>query len=209
MSGPVDQLDARILGLLADEPRIGLMEVARRLQVARGTVQARLAKLTERGIVRSFGPELDPHRMGFPLMAFVFLQITQGRLSDAVGVLDAVPEVLEATATSGPSDLLCRVVARDTEHLQDIVNRILSNPAIRRSTSYIALSEQIPYRTGPLLESAADQATSSNSGSSSAGGAAMMPRGSESVGSSARTESPAASQSSEPAAMSHGLTPRS
>jgi DNA-binding Lrp family transcriptional regulator len=185
------------------------MEVARRLQVARGTVQARLAKLTERGVIRGFGPELDPHRMGYPLMAFVFLQITQGRLSDAVSVLDAVPEVLEATATSGPSDLLCRVVARDTEHLQDIVNRILSNPAIRRSTSYIALSEQIPYRTGPLLEAAAAQTTSSKSESTSAGGAAMTPRGSDAVGSRVRTTSPAASHNSVPAAMSQGLTPRS
>jgi DNA-binding Lrp family transcriptional regulator len=159
MSGPVDHLDARLIALLRDEPRIGLMEVARRLEVARGTVQARLAKLTERGVVRGFGPDLDPHRMGFPLMAFVFLQITQGRLQDAVKVLEEVPEVLEATATSGPSDLLCRVVARDTEHLQDIVNRVLSNPAIRRSTSYIALSQQIPYRTGPLLTAAVEPAT--------------------------------------------------
>ena len=158
MSGPVDQLDARLIALLRDEPRIGLMEVARRLGVARGTAQARLAKLTERGVVSGFGPDLDPHRMGYPLMAFVFLQITQGRLQDAVRVLADVPEVLEATATSGPSDLLCRIVARDTEHLQEIVNRVLSNPAIRRSTSYIALSQQIPYRTGPLLEAAAGAA---------------------------------------------------
>jgi DNA-binding Lrp family transcriptional regulator len=204
MSGPVDQLDAQIIGLLTDEPRIGLTEVARRLRVARGTVQARLAKLTERGVIRAFGPELDPHHMGYPLMAFVFLQITQGRLGDAVRVLEDVPEVLEATATSGPSDLLCRVVARDTEHLQEIVNTVLSNPAIRRSTSYIALSQQIPYRTGPLLH-----ATSSNNGSTSAGGAAMTPPGNRSVGSSERTVSPAASQSSVPAAMSQGLTPRS
>ncbi len=209
MSGPVDQLDARLIALLRDEPRIGLMEVARRLQVARGTVQARLAKLTERGVVRGFGPELDPHRMGYPLMAFVFLQITQGRLQDAVGVLEEVPEVLEATATSGPSDLLCRVVARDTEHLQDIVNRLLSNPAIRRSTSYIALSEQIPYRTGPLLLSAAGQETSSRSGPTRAVGATSRPNGDSSRGSSLRTSSPAAEQSSSPAAMSQGLTPRS
>src|SRR3954466_218703 len=177
MSGPVDQLDARLIALLRDEPRIGLMEVARRLKVARGTVQARLAKLTERGVIRGFGPELDPHRMGYPIMAFVFLQITQGRLDEAVRVLEAVPEVLEATATSGPSDLLCRIVARDTEHLQDIVNRVLSNAAIRRSTSYIALSEQIPYRTGPLLTTTADQRTTSSNGSSRAAGAATTPAG--------------------------------
>jgi DNA-binding Lrp family transcriptional regulator len=94
--------------------------------------------------------------MGYPVLAFVFLQIAQGRLTEAVAVLTSTPEVLEATATSGPSDLLCRIVARDTEHLQEIVNRLLSNNAIRRSTSYIALSQPIPFRTGPLVREAGD-----------------------------------------------------
>jgi DNA-binding Lrp family transcriptional regulator len=154
LTSRIDELDARLLTLLRDEPRIGLMEASRRLGVARGTVQARLAKLEERGVVKGFGPEVDPARMGYPVLAFVFLQIAQGRLAEAVSVLRAVPEVLEATATSGPSDLLCRVVAQDTEHLQEIVNELLSNNAIRRSTSYIALSQQIPFRTGPLVHAA-------------------------------------------------------
>lgn len=150
----IDELDARLLRTMAEVPRIGLMEVARRLGVARGTVQARLAKLEERGVVRGFGPEIDPGAAGYPVLAFVFLQIAQGRLDQAVAVLRSVPEVLEATATSGPSDLLCRIVARDTEHLQDIVNRLLSDHAIRRTTSYIALSQPIRMRTGPLVEAA-------------------------------------------------------
>jgi DNA-binding Lrp family transcriptional regulator len=154
LTSEIDELDARIIALLSAEPRIGNMEVSRRLGVARGTVQARLAKLEERGVIRGHGPEVDPTRMGYPVLAFVFLQITQGRLEEATAVLRGVPEVLEATAVSGPSDLLCRVVARDTEHLQEIVNRILSNHAIRRSTSYIALSQPIRYRTGPLVDGA-------------------------------------------------------
>jgi DNA-binding Lrp family transcriptional regulator len=154
LTSGIDELDARIIGLLGAEPRIGIMEASRRLGVARGTVQARLLKLEQRGVVRGYGPEVDPARMGYPVLAFVLLQITQGRLTEAVSVLEDVPEVLEATATSGPSDLLCRVVARDTEHLQEIVNRVLSHAAIRRSTSYIALSHQIRYRTGPLVHAA-------------------------------------------------------
>jgi DNA-binding Lrp family transcriptional regulator len=147
----IDALDARLIALLRDEPRLGLMEASRRLDVARGTVQARLAKLEARGVIRGHGPEVDPARLGYPVLAFVFLQIAQGRLTEAVSVLDSTPEVLEATATSGPSDLLCRIVARDTEHLQEIVNRLLSSTAIRRSTSYIALSQPIAYRTAPLV----------------------------------------------------------
>jgi DNA-binding Lrp family transcriptional regulator len=155
MSSPIDDLDARLIALMAAEPRIGLMEVSRRLNVARGTVQARLTKLTDRGVIKSFGPEVDPARMGFPVLAFVFLEITQGRLTEAVEHLESVPEVLEAHATSGPRDLLCRVAARDTEQLQDIINRLLGTSAVRRSTSYIVLSTQIAHRTGPLVRAAA------------------------------------------------------
>jgi DNA-binding Lrp family transcriptional regulator len=150
----IDALDARLIALLRDEPRLGLMEASRRLEVARGTVQARLAKLETGGVIKGHGPEIDPARLGYPVLAFVFLQIAQGRLTEAVSVLQSTPEVLESTATSGPSDLLCRIVARDTEHLQEIVNRLLSNNAIRRSTSYIALSQPIPYRTAPLVAQA-------------------------------------------------------
>jgi DNA-binding Lrp family transcriptional regulator len=158
MTSQIDDLDARLIALLRDEPRLGLMEASRRLGVARGTVQARLAKLEERGVVHGHGPEIDPARLGYPVLAFVFLQIAQGRLTEAVAVLQSTAEVLEATATSGPSDLLCRIVARDTEHLQEIVNRLLSNNAIRRSTSYIALSQPIRYRTAPLVDQAGREA---------------------------------------------------
>jgi DNA-binding Lrp family transcriptional regulator len=154
LTSTIDDLDHRLIALLREEPRLGLMEASRRLGVARGTVQARLAKLEERGVVRGYGPDVDPGRLGYPVLAFVFLQIAQGRLKEAVSVLDSTPEVLEATATSGPSDLLCRIVARDTEHLQEVVNRLLAGAAIRRSTSYIALSQPIRYRTAPLVVAA-------------------------------------------------------
>src|SRR5262245_389152 len=154
MTSAIDELDARLITLLAEEPRIGLMEASRRLGVARGTVQARLGKLTDRGVIKSLGPEINPARLGFPVLAFVFLEITQGRLDEAVAHLESVPEVLEAHATSGPRDLLCRVAARDTEQLQDIINRLLGTSAVRRSTSYIVVSTQIAQRAGPLVEAA-------------------------------------------------------
>ena len=155
MTSSIDQLDARILTAMRDQPRVGVLEISRQLGVARGTVQARLDKLQARGAVTGFGPDLEPARMGYPVLAFVFLEIAQGQLAEAVAALREVPEVLEAHGVTGTRDLLCRVVARDTEHLQEIVNRVLSNNAIRRSTSYIALSQQIPYRTAPLVEEAA------------------------------------------------------
>ena len=150
----IDELDARLITFLREHPRVGLLEVARQLGVARGTVQARLAKLEARGVVTGYGPEVDPRAMGYAISSFVFVELNQGRLAEAVELLGEVPEVLEADAVSGPQDLVCRVVARDTEHLQEIVNRLLATPAIQRCTSHIVLSRQVPPRTGPLVAAA-------------------------------------------------------
>ena len=149
----IDAVDAGILEQLTVNPRIGLVEVARRLGVARGTVQARLSKLEARGALTA--PGVDPAQIGYPVLAFVFLEITQGRLEEAIRVLEGVPEVIEAHGTSGPQDLICRVVARDNGHLQEIINVVLHAGPVRRSTSYIAMSTQIAPRTLPLIRSAA------------------------------------------------------
>lgn len=152
MPSTIDELDARLIAELRAHPRLGLLEISRRLEVARGTVQARLSKLEGRGVVLGYGPEIDPAELGHAIQALVMLELTQGRLAEAVEALEATPEVLEVDAVSGPQDLICRVAARDTEHLQEIVNRLLAADAIRRSTSYVVLSRPIRPRVQPLVD---------------------------------------------------------
>ncbi len=155
-SARFDQLDARLISALRNNPRVGLLEVARRLGVARGTVQARLQKLESSGVITGHGPEINPHALGYTVTAFVLIELAQGRLAEAVTVMEGIPEVLEADGVSGPHDLICRIVARDTEHLQQLINELLSTPAIERCTSYIVLSRQVPPRTLPLVAAAAE-----------------------------------------------------
>ena len=154
MPDTLDELDARIIELFAAEPRIGVLESSRRLGVARGTVQARLEKLQARGVITGFGPEIDPARIGYPVTAFVSLEIVQGRLDDAITGLRRVPELLEAHGVTGERDLLCRVVARDNGHLQDVINGMLHTGAVQRSNSTISMTRQIPYRVEPLIGAA-------------------------------------------------------
>ncbi|MDQ1373380.1 MAG: hypothetical protein QOJ09_718 [Actinomycetota bacterium] len=151
----IDELDGRLIRALAETPRSGVLELARTLGVARGTVQARLDKLQQRGVVTGFGPDLDVAALGYGVLAFATLEIVQGRLNDVVDHLRDIPEVLEAHATSGLGDLICRVVARTNSHLQDVINRILEVQGISRSTTVIALSDQIPFRVLPLVDAAA------------------------------------------------------
>ena len=148
---PIDELDGRLLAQLAERPRAGILELARRLGVARGTVQARLDKLVERGVVTGFGPDVDLTAIGYEVEAFTTIDIAQGRLGDVVEHLRAIPEVLEAHSISGPGDLHCRVVARTNAHLQDVINHILEVDGIVRTATVIALSRQVPHRVLPLV----------------------------------------------------------
>ena len=149
----IDGLDARLIEVLTTSPRVGTLEMARKLGVARGTVQARLDRLQRRGIIRGFGPSLDVEALGYDVLAFTTLEIAQGRLGDVVDHLRDIPEVLEAHGTSGAGDLHCRVAARNNRDLQRVINRMLEVQGINRTTTVIALSEQIGYRVLPLVTS--------------------------------------------------------
>src|SRR5712692_4844056 len=109
----IDELDARLIGLLAAEPRVGVLEASRRLGVARGTVQARLDRLQARGVITGYGPDIDPAALGHTVMAFVTLELRQAGGHDQVADhLSRIDEILEAHTITGAGDMLCRVVAR-------------------------------------------------------------------------------------------------
>lgn len=149
---PLDELDARLLLLLTDEPRLGVLECSRRLGVARGTVQARLDKLVARGILGGFPPALDLAAMGYGLTAFATLEIAQGRRAEVAARLAAIDEVCEAHATTGQGDLLVRLVARSNADLQRVIDEIVDVAGVHRLASSIALSTPIAPRVRPLLE---------------------------------------------------------
>jgi len=156
----LDALDARLLELFSNEPRLGALEASRRLGVARGTVQARLDKLAARGVVRDWAPSLDAGALGFPVTAFLTLEIRQGAGHDVVAThLAAIPEVIEAHTITGAGDLFARVVARDNADLQRVIDQVVGFEAIERSSTVIALDEQVPHRVLPLVRAAVSPST--------------------------------------------------
>ena len=155
----IDHLDARLITLLAAEPRVGVLEASRRLGVARGTVQARLDRLHARGVITGYGPDVDPVALGHRVTAFITLEIRQAGGHDPVAArLAAIPEVLEAHTITGPGDLLCRVVARTNADLQRVIDAIVDVVGVVRASTVIALATPLPYRILPLAAAVAAEA---------------------------------------------------
>lgn len=151
----IDHLDGALLELLAREPRIGVLEASRQLGVARGTVQARLDRLQSNGVIRGFGPEVDPAALGYPVTAFATLEIKQGQGSDVRAHLATVPEVLELHTTTGHGDMLCRLVARSNADLQRVIDLVVGFDGIVRASTAIVMENAVPLRIIPLVKQAA------------------------------------------------------
>jgi DNA-binding Lrp family transcriptional regulator len=153
----LDALDARIVLLFAQEPKVGVLEASRRLRVARGTVQARLDRLEAAGVITGWAPSLDPAALGFPVSAFATLEIAQaprqgkGGHQPVAEHLRSIPEVLEAHTITGAADLMVRLVARSNADLQRVIDDVVASPHVVRASTVIVLATEIPPRVTPLL----------------------------------------------------------
>lgn len=151
----MDALDARILLALDDDPDSTSLALARRLGIARNTLQARLQRLRASGAIREFSRRIDPGSLGRGLVAFISVALSQTTGERAKAALHAVPEIVEMHAITGDADLLLKVVARDTADLHRITGDLLAIPDVVRTSTVISLLEEMPLRVRPLLEEAA------------------------------------------------------
>lgn len=147
----MDALDVTLLRLLAEHPRVGVLELSRLAGVARATVSARMDRLHAAGIVTGYGPQIDLTAAGYPVQAFATLEIAQGRLDEVTALLESLPGVLEAYATTGTADVVCHLAATTNEDLQALLLVLDKSDAIRRSTSVVILSVVVAPRVLPLL----------------------------------------------------------
>ncbi|MHA4854286.1 Lrp/AsnC family transcriptional regulator [Rhodococcus sp. MSC1_016] len=148
----IDRLDTALLRMLVQDARRGVVDLSVTLGVSRNTVQSRLRRLEEAGILTGYRVEIDLAQVGAPVQAFLALEIQQAMLSDVIAHLTANPQVLEVHATTGREDLLVRVAAPSQAGLQDLIQQILATRGVVHSTTTLALTTPLPYRAMPFIE---------------------------------------------------------
>ncbi|GAA1158315.1 Lrp/AsnC family transcriptional regulator [Ornithinicoccus hortensis] len=147
----LDAVDGRILLARDADTDAPLVEIAHRLGISRNTVHARLKRLREAEAVRPPSTAVSVAALGRPLLAFVTVAVSQGQIEAVYQALETIPEIVEAHTTTGDSDLMLRVVARDTVDLHRITQAIQLSPGVQRSSTSIATTEVFPQRLAPLL----------------------------------------------------------
>jgi Lrp/AsnC family transcriptional regulator for asnA, asnC and gidA len=121
-AGPavLDEVDRRLLGLLAADGRSSYAALATRVELSAPAVRLRVQRLIDLGVLQVVGVS-DPASLGYPVQAMVAVT-TQGdvrRVADAVGEIE---NVIYLVLTTGEHDLLVEVVCRTSEELLRVVN---------------------------------------------------------------------------------------
>lgn len=148
----IDRLDVEIIGKLTHDARASIADLAAELGVSRATVQTRIVRLEETGVLEGFRPIINLSAVGLPVQALVSLEIDQRKMPVVVAGLRDLPEVLEINIQVGREDLLVQVAISSLEALQDLTASIVVIDGVRKTTSTFSVSTPIPYRIQPLLE---------------------------------------------------------
>lgn len=138
----IDEIDRAILSLLAENARLPVTAMAKRLGLARTTVQARLDRMEAQGTIKGYRVQLG-HSAPAHLRATALLQIEPRSGPAVLARLKSLPQVERVHTTSGRFDLIVQIAAESTEILDETLDRIGEAKGVRSSESLIHLSTKL------------------------------------------------------------------
>lgn len=141
----LDQIDRRILSVLAADGRISVNELASRAHVSRATAYARFDRLREAGVVRGFAADIDPAAAGLPLAALILVNVEQGGWRAMREHLASLPGVEWTALTSGDADFVLLVRVPDLATLRDVLLERLHGLKQVRSTRTIMILDEVQH----------------------------------------------------------------
>lgn len=138
----IDETDRDLIALLEENARLPVVTLARRLGLARTTVQARLDRLEGSGIIAGYTVRLN-ERVRAPLRATALVTIEPRSGPAVLARLKSLPQVRRVHTTSGRFDLIVTLEADTTEALDDTLDRIGEAKGVKGSESLIHLATKL------------------------------------------------------------------
>ena len=136
----LDGTDRALIALLRENARIRHAEAARRLNLSRTTVQARVESLERRGVIVGYTIRLADEISRRVVRAYVSIVVAPKAAAAVTKALQRMPELRALHSVSGPSDMLAAVEAEDVPLLDAALDRIGAIEGVERTQSSIILS---------------------------------------------------------------------
>lgn len=135
----IDEKDLKILEVLQEEGNITFVELGKRLNMSPSTAYIRVRRLKQMGLIKKIVSIIDYQRLGYKVRAFIFVKVEPKRLEQVAKELSNIENVLQIQDITGEPSLLLQVIARDNEHLAQLLDQIGKIDGVVSTNTMIAL----------------------------------------------------------------------
>lgn len=141
----LDKFDIQILNELQQDARLTNAELAQRVGLSAAPCWRRVRALEEAGYIKGYHAEIDRHRIGLGVLAFVRLDAdrnTGERTREMEEAIRKIPEIVSCHYISGTGTFELQVVSRDLETFSLFARKVLINlPNVKDMHTSFSLGE--------------------------------------------------------------------
>lgn len=136
----MDDTDRELISMLRADARIPVVTLAKKLRVARATVQNRIAKLEAEGTIVGYTVRLKPEAEGHRIRALTSIEIDGNHGESVRRNLRGHPNVVALHTTNGRWDMIAELRADTLELFDRVLNSIRNIEGIANTETSILLS---------------------------------------------------------------------
>ena len=144
MKFKLDATDQSILDMLIENTRTPFTDIAKKHGISAGTVQVRVKKMEEAGIITGSSLRLDYNKLGYSFIAYVGIYLLKTSQTQFVlERINEIPYVTVAHVTTGKFNIFCKIRAKNTTHAKEIIYKLDDIEGVTRTETMISLEESI------------------------------------------------------------------
>jgi Lrp/AsnC family leucine-responsive transcriptional regulator len=138
----LDAIDRQLLDLLQVDDRVSLAELGRTVGLAPSSVNERIRKLVEKGVIAGFRAQVSAGALGYDLLAFIFVGwVDPATEAPFIAKVASEPLVLECHHVTGTWNYILKVRVRNTRMLEGLLSNVIKSvPGVQRTETLIGLS---------------------------------------------------------------------
>ncbi len=142
---PIDQL---IIEILQEDSRTSVTEISRRVNLSRPSVNERLMKMTEKGIIEGFTARVPPEKIGYEVSFIMEISELSISWKQMESMLLEIPYITEYHRVTGNSNYFAKASVPDIETMNELLSRLMKHCHV--SSSIILHSPLINRPLKPL-----------------------------------------------------------
>lgn len=140
----LDAIDKEIIYLLMDNAKTSLAHISSHVGISPTAVHQRIKKLEQAGVIENSISFLNPRKVGYKVTSYMRVYLDQpSHYNEIIKSLEQINEVVEAHYTTGNYTVFLKVLAKDNDHLMEILSKIQKLKGVMRTETFISLEQSI------------------------------------------------------------------